>query len=153
MSTSLVSLLNPFKRQLSGKINLRTVLIVPFVLQIVGAVGVVGYLSFKNGQKAVNELAVQLQRELTNRVEERLSNYLDVPHLINQINAEDVNLGKLNLQDISGLERHFWKQLRLFPQMSYIYVGTPDNVFSGAEQVPNQHPHVAYWTGGGATDL
>jgi len=143
----LISLLNLFKRKLSRKINLRTVLIVPFVLQIVGAVGVVGYLSFKNGQKAVNELAVQLQRELTNRVEERLSNYLDVPHLINQINAEDVNLGKLNLQDIAGLERHFWKQLRLFPQMSYIYVGTPDDVFSGAEQVPNQYPHVAYWTG------
>ncbi|MEQ8956563.1 MAG: hypothetical protein RLP02_01365, partial [Coleofasciculus sp. C2-GNP5-27] len=109
----LLSLLTPFNRKRARRINLRTVLIVPFVLQIVGAVGLVGWLSFKNGQKAVNELVGQLQRELTNRVEERLTNYLDVPHLINQINAEDVNLGKLDLQDISGLERHFWKQLRL----------------------------------------
>ncbi|MEQ9001178.1 MAG: SpoIIE family protein phosphatase [Coleofasciculus sp. B1-GNL1-01] len=146
----LLSLLTLFNRKRARKINLRTVLIIPFVLQIVGAVGLVGYLSFKNGQKAVNELVGQLQRELTNRVEERLTNYLDTPHLINQINAEDVNLGKLDLQDISGLERHFWKQLRLFEQMSYIYVGTPQDVFSGAEQVPNQLPHVAYWTGNSA---
>ncbi|MEP6517461.1 hypothetical protein [Microcoleus vaginatus] len=41
----------------SRKLRLRTALVVPFVLQIVAAVGLVGYLSFHNGQKAVNDLA------------------------------------------------------------------------------------------------
>ncbi|MEG4918442.1 MULTISPECIES: hypothetical protein [unclassified Microcoleus] len=34
----------------SRKFQLRTALVVPFVLQIVAAVGLVGYLSFGNGQ-------------------------------------------------------------------------------------------------------
>lgn len=56
-------MLNPTKiiRKLSlstkaiANIPLRTVLVVPFVLQIFAAVGLTGYLSFRNGQQAVNE--------------------------------------------------------------------------------------------------
>ncbi|MGB8689743.1 MAG: hypothetical protein WCD53_20730 [Microcoleus sp.] len=50
--------------QVLEKPPLGVVLIVPFVLQIVGAVGLVGYLSFRNGQKAVNNLASQLMSEV-----------------------------------------------------------------------------------------
>ncbi|MDM9384773.1 hypothetical protein QUB80_29385 [Chlorogloeopsis sp. ULAP01] len=42
------------------KLPLCLILVVPFVLQIFVAVGLVGYLSFKNGQKAVNDLTDQL---------------------------------------------------------------------------------------------
>jgi hypothetical protein len=55
---------------------LRIVLIAPFVLQIVGTVGLIGYLSFKNGQKAINNLANQLMQEIGERLEENLDNYL-----------------------------------------------------------------------------
>ena len=67
--------------------TLRTVLIVPFVLQIFATVGLVGYLSFKNGQKAVNEIADRLMAEVGSRVEQNLGSYLTVPHQVNQINA------------------------------------------------------------------
>lgn len=50
--------------QVLEKPPLGVVLIVPFVLQIVGAVGLVGYLSFRNRQKAVNNLASQLMSEV-----------------------------------------------------------------------------------------
>jgi hypothetical protein len=40
------------------KVPLQAILIVPFVIQTVGTVGIVGYLSFRNGQKAVNDVAV-----------------------------------------------------------------------------------------------
>lgn len=39
-----------FMNNTSRKLRLRTALVVPFVLQIVAAVGLVGYLSFGNGQ-------------------------------------------------------------------------------------------------------
>ena len=77
--------------------TLRTVLIVPFVLQIFAAVGLVGYLSFKNGQKAVNEIADRLMAEVGSRVEQNLGTYLTVPHQVNQINAAAIELGTLNL--------------------------------------------------------
>jgi hypothetical protein len=42
--------------RLGKPLSLRLVLIVPFVLQIFADVGLVGYVSFRNGQKAVNEM-------------------------------------------------------------------------------------------------
>ena len=50
--------------QVLEKPPLGVVLIVPFVREIVGAVGLVGYLSFRNRQKAVNNLASQLMSEV-----------------------------------------------------------------------------------------
>lgn len=78
---------------------LRLVLVLPFVLQIVGAVGLVGYLSFKNGQKAVNDLADRLMDKSSNLVSERLDNYLQTPQKINQINLDAIDLGLLDLKD------------------------------------------------------
>ncbi len=38
------------KEKANGKLSLRSLLIVPFVLQIFAAVGLTGYLSFRNGK-------------------------------------------------------------------------------------------------------
>ena len=46
------------KSQKIRQIPLRAVLIVPFVLQIVGAVGLVGFLSYRSGQEAVENMAI-----------------------------------------------------------------------------------------------
>ncbi|MEC4985888.1 MAG: SpoIIE family protein phosphatase [Oscillatoria sp. PMC 1068.18] len=143
----MIKLLSPVVTKISRKVPLRTTLVIPFVLQIVAAVGLVGYLSLRSAEKAVNNLANQLHAEVTNRVEERLRNYLAVPHIINHANADALALGQLNFNDISGLELHFWKQIQLYPNTSYIYVGTESEIFSGAEQVPGKLPNVAYWTG------
>ncbi len=50
------------------KLPLRFVLIVPFVLQIFAAVGLVGWLSFRNGREAVNEVASQLRSENQSKI-------------------------------------------------------------------------------------
>ncbi|MGB3405061.1 MAG: hypothetical protein WBA77_20425 [Microcoleaceae cyanobacterium] len=55
--------------QKSRNIPLRLLLVVPFVIQIIAAVGLTGFLSFRNGQRAVNDLANQLQNEVSQRVE------------------------------------------------------------------------------------
>ncbi|MGL5835739.1 MAG: hypothetical protein ACRC1Z_21280, partial [Waterburya sp.] len=72
----------PFKKS-STKVKglpLRLVLALPFVLQVVGAVGLVGYLSFRNGQKSVNEIANKLEIEVANRVEKETISFLETPH-------------------------------------------------------------------------
>ena len=51
--------------KISGNIPLRLVLTVPFVLQIFATVSIVGYLSFRNGQKAVQDLASHLHGEIS----------------------------------------------------------------------------------------
>ena len=133
-------------RDISPGIPLRLLITGPFILELILAMCAIGYLSFRNGQKAVSELAEQLHTEITNRVQQQLNHYLNDPHLINRINVSTVRLGSLDLQDIEGLERHFWQQTQLFPSTSYIYAGISDTLFVGAEQVPEGLPNVAYWT-------
>ena len=77
-----------------GKIPLQIVLVVPFVLQIFAVVGLVGYLSFRNGQKAVNDLATELSRRITDRIDQHLQNYLSTPHLLQKVTASAIRNGK-----------------------------------------------------------
>jgi signal transduction histidine kinase/ActR/RegA family two-component response regulator len=110
-----------------GKVPLRLVLIVPFVLEILVAVGLTGWFSLRNGQRAVNDLALQLESEVANRIEQHLDDYLSVPREINQSNAEAIRLGLLDLDDPTQLSRNFWQQIQIYPFVSYIYFGRQDN--------------------------
>lgn len=64
LATMPIHIVSRFAARVAGKLPLRTVLIVPFVVQIVGTVGLVGYLSFKSGQKCVEDLAHQYSHSL-----------------------------------------------------------------------------------------
>ncbi|MCU0533773.1 MAG: ATP-binding protein [Hydrococcus sp. Prado102] len=101
-------------------ISLRLLLVVPFVLQIVGAVGLVGYLSFKNGQQAVNDLAERLVEQVNDRVSGHLDSYLAIPTQINQANLNAIKLGVLNLRDVRGTGRYLWHQAKLYQDVSSI---------------------------------
>jgi phosphoserine phosphatase RsbU/P len=106
--------------QFSRRFRLRTTLVLPFVLQIVTAVGLVGYLSFRNGQKAINDLASQLRNEVTARVRDRIKNYLEVPQQLNQLNAQMLELGLLDFEKISEAQRYFWRQVQTYETISHI---------------------------------
>ncbi|NES02352.1 MAG: response regulator [Okeania sp. SIO2F4] len=113
--------------KLTHKKSLRIVLIIPFILQILTAVGLVGYLSFKNGEKAVNKLAFELQDEITYRVEDHIKDYLEYPHIITQSNINAFQLEQLNVNNMAALEQHFWKQVQLFESVRSIYfAGNPE---------------------------
>lgn len=118
---------------------LQLVLIVPFVLQIFGAVGLVGYVSFKNSEKAVQDLAKQLMERTSNQVNSHLDNYLAIPHQINQINADTIRLGLLNMGDgVRSAEgqrktfgKFFWQQMQAY-DVTYISISLPTGEFAGA---------------------
>ncbi len=66
--------LNRPAAELFRQLPLRTVLIVPFVLLTVSAVGLAGFLSFKSGREAVEEVAQQLIEQVGERIASRLTN-------------------------------------------------------------------------------
>ncbi|WP_449419749.1 ATP-binding protein [Phormidium nigroviride] len=126
-----INLTNSKKKYL---IPLRLILVGPFLLQIFAAVGLTGWLSFRNGQQAVNDLAAQLYEEITARIYQHLNTYLETPHLINQLNADAISLGKLNPQDFTSMERYFWQKIQRFPTVNYIYFGNLQGEFIGSER-------------------
>lgn len=128
--------------KVSGKVPLRIVLVVPFIIQITATVGIVGWLSFRNGQKAVNDVATQLRSEITARIQERLQTYVATPHLVNELTARTIELNQLNLQDSRSLERYFWKHIQSFPPISVTYIGTPKGEFFGARRNPDGKLHI-----------
>ncbi|MEG4286012.1 ATP-binding protein [Microcoleus sp. A006_D1] len=110
---------------------LRALLVVPFVLQICVAVGLTGYLSLRNGQRAVNDLAAQLRNEVSNRVAQHLETYLTVPDKINQATIDSFQSGLLKTDDLPSVGRFFWGQMALY-DVAYINYGLPNGQYAGA---------------------
>jgi PAS domain S-box-containing protein len=99
-------------------------------------VGLTGYLSFRNGQKAVNDLVTQLQSKQSDRIDRHLDTYFATPNQINQINLDAIELGLLNLNDFQTTGRYFWKQMQVF-NVGYISFGNKDGEFIGVERLDN----------------
>ncbi|MFB2772810.1 EAL domain-containing protein [Pelatocladus sp. BLCC-F211] len=119
-------------KKVFGKLPLGVILTVPFVLQVVAATSLVGYLSFRNGQKAVNDLALQLSNEVSNRVDQHLDTYLSTPHQILQFDLDAIAQGRLNLQDLENSGRFFWKQVKIYKGVSYAGYGLSTGQEAGA---------------------
>jgi PAS domain S-box-containing protein len=116
--------------QISKTIPLQTVLIFPFVLQTLGIVGLIGYFSFKNGQQTVKDLSIQLRRGITNRIEEKLKTYTEIPHTINRLNAIAFANHSIDVDKAKG-EDQFWQQNIMSPSTSVIYCGARSGAVFG----------------------
>ncbi|HAX74280.1 MAG TPA: hypothetical protein DCY88_00160, partial [Cyanobacteria bacterium UBA11372] len=152
--------------QASNKLPLRVVLIVPFVLQVVATVGLVGYLSYKNSQQAVRELSHQLQNQISLRIDRHLDDYLQMPHLLNHVNQNamqqsftlgagftnhskkprDISLNPPLQQprniSLNELERFFVKQIRAFESVPYTAWGNEKGEYIGIERLPDRTLHI-----------
>jgi hypothetical protein len=68
------------------KVQIFPLLTVPFLIEITLAVGVVGFIPYRNGQDAVEDVVQQLHDEISNRVEQRINIYLT--YLFQPLNEE-----------------------------------------------------------------
>ncbi|MGD1866701.1 MAG: PAS domain S-box protein [Phormidesmis sp.] len=109
---------------------LRTIILIPFILQLLTTVGVISWIFFRSERDAVYKLAGQLREEVSQRVEIRLNSYLSAPLTINQITANAIELDQLSIEDFSTLQKHFWQQSILFPDVSYLYFGRSDGEYT-----------------------
>jgi signal transduction histidine kinase/CheY-like chemotaxis protein len=119
---------NPIK---SKKIPLRLILVVPFILQISAAVGLTGYLSLQNGQKAVNDLVSRLRQEVSQRMDQHLDSYMAIPDKIVDINWNAIEMNLINLEDREKLGQFFWRQVNSF-DIGYILFGFQTGDYTGA---------------------
>ncbi len=110
------------------KISPSWMLTLPFILQVVTVVGWVGYVAHRNAQQSVENLTQQLLLVVSQRVEQKLSTYLEAPILANQNHSDAVRRGALNLDlskdnNVQG-EQYIWQQMNLFPNFSWISIGS-----------------------------
>ena len=121
-----------------AKVPLGTVLIVPFLVQIVGTVGLVGYLSFRSGQKAVEALIIDLGEEVSARIEQNILSFLDKPHLLLQTTLGATKSGNLNLDDFQQLQCSFLAQVQQPSSFNHLGFGNEKG-----ELLSVEHPESA----------
>ncbi|MFS8892313.1 hypothetical protein [Synechococcus sp. R55.2] len=129
-------------------IPLRVALLLPLVLSVAGGVGGVAYLSWQGGRHLALRLTEQLRREVTDRTEEHLARYLQIPLQINALNQGAVRGGLLpdlttpSPADLEVLEAHFARQLQPFPELSYVgFVSA-----QGGFVIARRHADGSIWT-------
>ena len=118
-----------YSANIQKEIPLRLVLIIPFVLQIVGAVGLVGYLSYFTGEKVVENMAKQLITEISDHIDQSLDDYLEYPIQTSKNNAALIKLGILNYQNLATVKSYFWQQLQIVDQINNVAIATEQNRF------------------------
>ncbi|MCY7334029.1 MAG: response regulator [Pseudanabaena sp. CAN_BIN31] len=126
-------------QQIKGfKLPLSLLIITPFLVSTFGIVGLIGWLSFRNGQDAVKQISSQLRNKVTEQVQTRLHSYLELPYILNNLNSNSIDLGEIDTtQSEQKVQMHFWKQLRSFPQISNIFVATTSGQYLGARRIQN----------------
>lgn len=115
--------------------SLRNLLIYPFVILIVLAVMLTGFFSWYINGNAAEQMAWQLMDEITARIEDRVLQFLDRAHLVNELNANAIESGQIGPDDPSGQKTHFWRQVHSFDYISYSYIGYADGGFFGARRL------------------
>jgi PAS domain S-box-containing protein len=109
--------LSKFLSRYLTQIPLRWVLVVPFVLQTLGAVGLVGYLSYRSGQQSVTNLVDQLMNQTSSRISNRLDAYLRAPQDVVRLNRLEMEQGLLDPDNISQIEKLCFNQIQAFEDL------------------------------------
>jgi diguanylate cyclase (GGDEF)-like protein len=116
------------------KISLVWMLTLPFILQVGAVAGLVGYLSDRNSQQAIEQLTNQLMDSTHQRVEQKLTSYLATPKLANQLISDAVGRGDLSLdlsQPNAQRDRYLWQTMQQFSNLTWISLGSQQGDSTG----------------------
>lgn len=95
-------------RKLFKNLPLRLVLIIPFLIEVTGAVSIVGYLSFSSGQQAIRNLASKLQQEEGERTRLQVLNFIDRYSNNLDVVAEAMKNGLIDPHNQATSEKYLW---------------------------------------------
>ncbi len=114
------------------KIRLQALFLIPFLVITTLSIALVGYISYQNGRRAVNDVANQLHNEITTRIQQHLEIILNKPQQIIQQNRDAIQFANLDLQNFTAMEKYFLRQIQTFPSITSIYMGFPEGGMVGA---------------------
>jgi PAS domain S-box-containing protein len=130
-----------FSIRLSGlkfprTLSLRWVLTSVLVGQILLTGGVIGGISFLNGQRQVAFLARELTDRVSHHAQDHLDTFLTALRLVNQRNRDHFEVGLLDWSDPALLERFLHQQILAYTTVNTIRFASPEGgiVAAGRER-------------------
>jgi two-component system, sensor histidine kinase ChiS len=91
------------------RVSLPVILVAPFMLQMLVAAGIIGFLSYRNQKEAVSDLTKQLMDKAETSVEQYLSGYLADPWQIIDLAQAEIQANRLDLNDFDQTATYFWR--------------------------------------------
>ncbi|MGB3532456.1 MAG: diguanylate cyclase [Microcoleaceae cyanobacterium] len=116
------------------RIRLRTLLVLPFVIEVCGFAGLMGYLSYRSAQEAISELAQQLIAQTAEQVTHRLDDYIHTPAQLVSLNTLATRQGSLDVQDSDSLETELSRQIRTFRDVTDLTFISPTGQYIAVER-------------------
>ncbi|MFZ3049016.1 MAG: ATP-binding protein, partial [Desulfatirhabdiaceae bacterium] len=113
-------------------IRLNIALILMFVVLIVGTASLIGVVSFRNGLKAIDEVAERMMDSIQSRVSEGFDAFLALPHAINRLNADAFHSGQLDIRDFPRIRQRFLSQIQAFDSVETCAFGSEAGEFISA---------------------
>lgn len=113
------------------RLRLRQTLIIPFVVQIVAAVVITGWLAFRNGQRGIDQLVRQIVNDTVDHTEDYINNFAETPYQFLRINEAGVQTGHIDLTNQSELVDYFFQQVQITSAVPYLYFSNPQGDFIG----------------------
>jgi signal transduction histidine kinase len=114
---------------------LSVILTVPFVIQLLLAIGTISYLNYRSSQETIHTLAQRLMVEVEGRVQENLRPFLEAPHAINGTKLDLIHLKKQPMNDLDAWEPFLLKQVQRYPDIYFTGVGNQQGSYRSAEKL------------------
>ncbi len=96
-------------------IPLRSLIVIPFVLQTFVAVGLTGWLSLRNGREAVNNVASQLRTEASINIENQFKHYFEKLYSLFDLVVADLANEEAYFDDLSSLDKFLLNLVNIEP--------------------------------------
>jgi len=107
-------------------------------LVLAAVIGTTSWLSWQNGQRAVVDLAGQLQSRVGHQVEEHLRGYLESPHIAVEMIGGALESGAISPDRPQSLYSTMLRLAQLYEGISYLDIGVADGRFFGLGRVDNK---------------
>lgn len=117
------------------QIPLQWVLLIPVTVQILGIVGLVGYLSYRSGQQSIEHLSFHLLESTEQQVSRELDRYLQSAHGFNQLQLAAIASGTLDPNNLDQLHRYLNLQHRQMDDLTTLLFGTPTGDFRASHRI------------------
>lgn len=115
---------------------LRAYLVLTLLLVLLPLVGAVGWLSYRSTSTVAEQFEQQVADEIGRSLRDKVENFFDIPQRVVAYNVDLARAGLLGMGDPDLLERKFLLQIRQYPLLTFVSMGTATGEYYAASRPP-----------------
>ncbi len=123
-----------FKRLMKRRLSIRASFTLPFFIQSILITFLLGILIYRGSLEMAENMIEQINLKILEEVKAKLVEELDKPIQINDMNANVIENGLINIQEAADRDRYFTSLLKVNGQLAMSYIGMTDGSFYGARR-------------------